>query len=385
MRILFLMNGSEIGGAGNCLLRLCTELVKNPDLKISIINTEEGILNDQLKKLEINIYTIQSVYLKKIYLPKEFIRVFSNSYKFKKIIAYEKPDIIHAFTLPLVRRVFLFKKIGINPPVLGTIHDELTEEHFGKKKVKFFVKYINKYYNCLISVSKSTKNIANKSGVNDNIIQVIYNGIPKINTDFKPQEKNYFSVGNFGRITKSKGQDVLIEAIHLLQNKIPSFKCYIVGKPPLGVDGSLEYFNKLKQKVKQYKLENIVSFVEWTDNIDFYYNEIDVYVLNSVNHDPFPTVNLEAMMHKKPVIAVNIGGSIEQIEEGKNGFLVEPNNAEMVAEKIIYLYQNSSKRIEMGENGYKKVTEEFSIEKYTSSHIELYRSILLKANHINEN
>ena len=50
MRILFLMNGGEIGGALNCLLRLCTELVKKTDYKISIINTEDGILNDELKK-----------------------------------------------------------------------------------------------------------------------------------------------------------------------------------------------------------------------------------------------------------------------------------------------------------------------------------------------
>jgi glycosyltransferase involved in cell wall biosynthesis len=374
------MNGGEIGGAGNCLLRLCTELVKKTDYKISIINTEDGILNDELKKIGITIYVIQSVYLKKIFLPKEIFRVFSNSYKFKKIVAFEKPNIIHAFTLPLVRRVFLFKRIGIKIPIIGTIHDELTEEHFGKKKVGFFVKYINKYYKCLISVSKSTKNIATKNGVNENIIRVIYNGIPKISVNIKPLIKDYFAVGSFGRITKSKGQDVLIEAIHLLQNKIPSIKCYIVGKPPLGVDGSLEYFNSLKEKVKQYKLENNIVFVEWTSNINYFYNQIDVYVLNSINYDPFPTVNLEAMMHKKPVIAVNIGGSVEQIDEGKNGYLVEPNNPEIAAEKILYLYQNRQKLIEMGENGYKKVTEEFSIEKYTSSHIDLYHSILLNEN-----
>ena len=74
-------------------------------------------------------------------------------------------------------------------------------------------------------------------------------------------------------------------------------------------------------------------------NPEKYYNEIDVYVLASTCSDSFPTVNLEAMLYKKPVIAVNIGGSKEQVVDGKTGFIIESGNPKLLAEKILFLYK----------------------------------------------
>jgi glycosyltransferase involved in cell wall biosynthesis len=124
--------------------------------------------------------------------------------------------------------------------------------------------------------------------------------------------------------------------------------------------------------VKKNNLEGNVIFVDWTNEIEKYYNMLDIYLLPSIFPDPFPTVNLEAMLYRKPVIAVNIGGSKEQVIDGETGFIIEPNKPEILAEKILYLYENPEIAKKMGEAGYKRVTTKFTMEKYVNEHLNLY-------------
>jgi len=81
------------------------------------------------------------------------------------------------------------------------------------------------------------------------------------------------------------------------------------------------------------------------------------------------------MLYKKPVIAVNIGGSKEQVIDGETGF-IEPNNPELLAEKILYLYKNPEIARQMGEAGNKRVISEFSMDKYVKNHLKLYQEII---------
>jgi len=156
----------------------------------------------------------------------------------------------------------------------------------------------------------------------------------------------------------------------LLKDKILNIRCYIIGSP---LPSSRKYYTEIKQYIKNNNLNSIVEFASWTDEIAKYYRELNVYVLPSTYPDPFPTVNLEAMLYHKPVIATNIGGSKEQVVDGETGFIIEPNKPEVLAEKIEYLYKNPEIAKQMGEEGHKRVTTEFTMEKYVDEHLKLYR------------
>jgi len=379
MRVLYLSSSSDLAGAETCLLRLITELKKNTDHQISVISYKEGQLTRKFRKLEVNNYIVPSIHVKKAYNIREILKLIKNICLLRKILKREAPNIIHAFTIALHRRVFLLRLIGVKTPIIGTIHDDLTKKHFGYKYYNIIYS-INFCFNKLITVSNATKDFCLRAGVRRHKLIRIYNGIP---ISFKKVRNvitsKQFTIGSFGRIVKTKGQHILIEAVKLLKDEIKDIRCFIIGSPPSKAVQMILYQKMLHEKVKKNKLEKNIIFIEWTNKINQYYALLDVYILASIIPDQFPTVNLEAMLYKKPVIAVNIGGAKEQVVDGETGFVIEPENPALLAKKILYLYKNQNERIKMGEAAYKRVISEFSMEKYLDRHIRFYRNCIKRS------
>lgn len=177
-------------------------------------------------------------------------------------------------------------------------------------------------------------------------IKVIHVGVDT--TLFRPMEPTgaYLSEGGFkiltvARLHKYKGLDYLIRAMQVLQEQMPEAKLSILGKGP-------EERN-LKELVKQLGLESTVSFIEKTvpnHELPYLYRECDVYVQPSII-EPYGIAVLEAMACGKPVIGTKVGGMLDTVKEGETGFLVEPGNAEEIADRIIVL-KAENKSVEMG-------------------------------------
>ncbi len=92
----------------------------------------------------------------------------------------------------------------------------------------------------------------------------------------------------------------------------------------------------------------------------------------SIYLDPFPTVNLEAMACKKPVIGTKYGGTSEVILDSKNGFIIDPYNPEEVFQKTKELLSRPNLMSEFGQNGYNLTLDKFDIKKTVDKLIELY-------------
>ena len=84
----------------------------------------------------------------------------------------------------------------------------------------------------------------------------------------------------------------------------------------------------------------------------------------STEPEPFGLVAVEAMLAQKPVIASNHGGLTEIIKDKQTGLLFEPNNIQQLISSIEVLINDKDLRIQMGERGYKRAIEEFSIQKH---------------------
>ena len=83
-------------------------------------------------------------------------------------------------------------------------------------------------------------------------------------------------------------------------------------------------------------------------------------------------VILEGMCLEKPVIATDIGGPMEIIEDGVSGILVPPGKPIILAEKIEYLLEHPDLRQEIGKNAFKRVLDKFSLEDFSSQINSLY-------------
>ena len=164
--------------------------------------------------------------------------------------------------------------------------------------------------------------------------------------------ENCYAILTVARLHKYKGLEYLIEAMRFLQDQIPEAKLYILGKGP-------EEEN-LKKLVKKLGLEGKVEFIrEAIPNYEmpFLYSECDVYVQPSII-EPYGIAVLEAMACGKPVVGTKVGGMVDTIKEGETGFIVEPGNAEEIADRLKIL-RDGDKRAEMGKRARKWVVDNF--------------------------
>jgi glycosyltransferase involved in cell wall biosynthesis len=108
--------------------------------------------------------------------------------------------------------------------------------------------------------------------------------------------------------------------------------------------------------------------VGWVDHseIDAYYEKASIVIIPSVWPENFPTVCNEAMSVGRPVIGTRIGGIPEIIDDGVNGYLVEPQSPQQIAEKVLQLFLDKELLITLGRNARQKA-ETFSVEKYVEN------------------
>jgi glycosyltransferase involved in cell wall biosynthesis len=136
-----------------------------------------------------------------------------------------------------------------------------------------------------------------------------------------------------GRLHPVKGLDYLIESFYLITNRYQNVSLLIIGK------GS--ELSAIRNLANKYNLNSKIFFNSKVSNkeIPNYLSACNIFVLPSLS-EGFPTVVLEAMASGLPIVATNVGGLPDIIQENKNGFLVEPKNPEKMAERILFLLNN---------------------------------------------
>jgi glycosyltransferase involved in cell wall biosynthesis len=170
-----------------------------------------------------------------------------------------------------------------------------------------------------------------------------------------------------GRLTYLKGVDYLIEAFRIVHEECNDIKLVIVGNGP-----SMPFLRSFAGDMEG------VLFLGRVDSPNLkklLYESCFVVVVPSI-HDTLPTVVLEAMMSKKPVIASNVGGNPSMVWNGKSGFLVKPKDSESISHYIKTLYQNPDLRKKMGEYGREKVEKRFSCGRMVTETLKVYETLL---------
>jgi glycosyltransferase involved in cell wall biosynthesis len=178
-----------------------------------------------------------------------------------------------------------------------------------------------------------------------------------------------------GRLTLWKGQEVFIEALNLVNKKLGYQDFYAV---ILGSDqGRDVYTKKIKRLAEQYRLTSQLKFIEHCKNMPLAYKVSSLVVSASIEPEAFGRVAIEAQSMKKPIIASNIGGSNETIENNVSGFLYESNNPESLSKKIIEVLNLDESRLKlMGIEGRKNIIKKFNVEKMCFSTYSEYKKLL---------
>ncbi len=181
-----------------------------------------------------------------------------------------------------------------------------------------------------------------------------------------------------GNIREWKGQELLIDSLNILQKQLANFKCLLVGDVAKNSDEDTKFKERLLKKIDAYGLEDKVIFTGYRSDVPDIVNALDVQINASIEPDPFPHVILEGMSLSKVVIATNLGGAIESIEDGKTGFLVSAKDPSDLSEKIRLVLTDKPLRESMSKKARERVEKFLSLERNVEHTEEIYYSIFKK-------
>jgi len=149
--------------------------------------------------------------------------------------------------------------------------------------------------------------------------------------------------------------------------KLPNVMFYWAGDGP--------YVQEILQELKKYPNFKWLGKLDYPEKVRQFLSEIDVYALIS-GIDMSPLTLQEAQLMEKPVIATDVGGIPELMEDKKTGLLVEKGNSEDLVEKISFLLENQKESKQMGITGRKFVEDNFSWEKIAKEFTKKVKSEL---------
>lgn len=372
--ILFIHQSAELYGSDRTLLLLMKHINRQKFHPIVVL-PNEGPLKIELEKEKIEVHIAPVIKLhRKMFKPQNFIgflkqlkQGFSILNHLNKIHQF---DLVYSNTLAVLLGFIFARKKGMKH--IWHVHEIVESPKIVSKVFSFLLNRKSNFFT--IYNSNATADFWNSFNkiVNNNSFCVIHNGLemPKENISYDEINlirRDFFKVKEeivialVGRINRLKGHKLVLNAIEGLDKKL--YKVLFVGS---SVENQEFYIDDLKTIIEEKKLDNNVLFIPFNNQMDRIWQAVDIAVVPSTEPESFGLVAVEAMLAKKPVIAANHGGLMEIIKNKETGFLIEPNNVQELTNAIKLLVNDKQLRLEMGEQGYLRALEKFSIQKYVS-------------------
>ena len=364
MKILVLHGHLSMGGEERVLLNVLRNLVElnyDVDLLITWNHKENNLFENEIPK-KVNYEFLFDSYNGKNKLIKEIYRIKAKTTYLKKIekkIKNEKYDIVIDYSSNLLK----YDNFDIKIPVFAWIHFSLT---FGEKltleKIKKYKKQYKKYSKIFAITRVMKEEFINKVGIDEKKVELVYNPIDlklieKKAENIEKKYENYLKQDYFlqvSRLTQQKQPEHLVDIYYKLKQTGIKEKLYFIG------DGEKKEI--IKQKIKEYNLENDIILLGQIENPYPFFKNAKLFV-HTAKYEGLPTVLLESLALGTPVVSYDCPTGPRDIL-GKNneyGELISLNDKDMFVEKVLEL-MNSKEKYEK----YKKLSliraNDFSME-----------------------
>ena len=364
MKILVLHGHLSMGGEERVLLSVLRNLVElnyDVDLLITWNHKENNLFENEIPK-KVNYEFLFDSYNGKNKLIKEIYRIKAKTTYLKKIekkIKNEKYDIVIDYSSNLLK----YDNFDIKIPVFAWIHFSLT---FGEKltleKTKKYKKQYKKYSKIFAITRVMKEEFINKVGIDEKKVELVYNPIDlkliqKKAENVEKKYENYLKQDYFlqvSRLTQQKQPEHLVDIYYKLKQAGIKEKLYFIG------DGEKKEI--IKQKIKEYNLENDIILLGQIENPYPFFKNAKLFV-HTAKYEGLPTVLLESLALGTPVVSYDCPTGPRDIL-GKNseyGELISLNDKDMFVEKVLEL-MNSKEKYEK----YKKLSliraNDFSME-----------------------
>ena len=365
---MYILTGLHTGGAEMLLRDLLRKIDRNKFDPVVVCIVPVGKVGKEIRE---NGDTVISLDIKRKW------NFFLMLKKFFGIVKKEKPDIIHAHLFHAIFLARLVKAFQKKIKVISTIHSE----NNGGKNRDILLRLTDRWSDATNTISKRVTEIMKAKKVTPpDRIRTIHNGIdpnkfypdPEKGREIReklkiPKEASVLI--SVGRLVEVKGFVYLLEAVKRIKEEHPEVFLIILGEG--------EKRGELEQKIESDNLKESVFLPGNKDNVRDYLNAADIFVSSSL-WEGLPTVILEAMACGLPVVATNVGGTAEIVEDGRQGFLIDPQSPEQITEKVIYLLSNDKKKDKFRKEARAKIKNNFTLEEMVKNYEELYLNLCKK-------
>jgi len=228
----------------------------------------------------------------------------------------------------------------------------------------------------VITVSNHMRARIRKGPTPESNIRVIYTGLeplPEAANTGALRERNGIPsdavvIGAVSRVSAEKGHTHLIDAIAQLAPNYPNIRALIVGNGPAKTE--------LEEKTVSLGLSNVVKFAGFCDDLPEALAAMNLFAQPSVQQEGLPTSILEAQSAGLPVIASDIGGVNETLQNNVTGLLVPPGDATALANAIVSLANDAERRRAMGEAGRSRAATEFALNRMVQQVAQTYEEAI---------
>ena len=295
-----------------------------------------------------------------------FFGVFAFWIEIVRTVRKIKPDIVHVQSLSIATPALISKRI-LEIPYL--VWGRGTDVYLPDWFTKLTAKIIMKNADSLLALTENMKQKMRE--MCDRDISVVPNGIDlerfKISSGGKKGDSAK-TIIFVGRLHPVKAVQYLIEAMAIIHQEMPDVKLVIVG------DGAER--SRLEELAERLDLKSCIQFAGQVpqERIPQVMHQADVFALPSLT-EGFPVVLLEAMAAGLPIVATNVGGIPDIVEDGVNGYLVNAKSPDEMAEKILMLMQNSVMREKISANN-REIAKRYGWDAVTAILERVYQNVL---------
>lgn len=293
--------------------------------------------------------------------------------KIVDLVKSEKYDLLHAHTR-VTQVLAYFISLVTKVPVVTTAH--------GFFKPRFGRRLFGAWGKRVIAISPMVaEDLQNSHHVPEAKIRVVQNAVDVVSLKKRLSEKDTRALresygidkdavvlGSISRLVEDKGHGYLIQAVQKLKPKFPKIFLVILG------DGRER--ENLQKLAASLGIEENVLMIPSLKDTTVVLSMIDIFVHPATYREGFGLAIAEAMIAKKPVVATNIWAVNSLIQDGVNGYLVEPKNVEGLVKKISFVIENREISREVTERAYEMAEKLCSLDRMVSEIQAVYEEVI---------
>lgn len=293
----------------------------------------------------------------------------------RKRIKKHNPDIVYAHS-SIAGALTRMACIGLGIKVIYNPHGWSFNMESSKNKIFVGLEKIMAHFcDAIICISEAERVSALREKIcSETKLYVIENGIDVAEYEKEevklPISEDAFVIGMVGRICKQKAPDIFVKVASEVQKKIDNIFFVIVGDI---IEGDMEERKDIEELAEKLGIKLLIT--GWVNNPLAYMSRFDVGCLFS-RWEGFGLTIPEYMLVGVPIVACDVDAIPYLIENGQSGYLVEKDDWQTAAKRVVELINDENKRKEMIENGQKIVRERFDARRVSKECEELYEVLI---------